>query len=282
MGCDWIPVARPYAVALNNKGDNACPAFTQSRGASRSVHSTHQVGCSSADSGIPRVPGSTNSKSRSVTSLCRGRSGPWAAARAGAGADGWLARVRATERHEPDPGTLELVDAIPRRHTDRRPFSSQPVDAITSSRQAHQQMVQGSAAADAHLTVVRVGHGEALGCIQEEFDGVAVQPPGPGLGVVQGRSVPSQFDGPADCLIGRSLHIHGCLQALATNVTGEQNAVARLSPGPPHLTPVPGGTLHPSYLRRACRWTMGMASHRAPRPRVLPAPIKASDTSANA
>lgn len=47
---------------------------------------------------------------------------------AGAGADGWLARVQATERHEPDPGTLALVDAIPRRHTDRRPFSPRPVD----------------------------------------------------------------------------------------------------------------------------------------------------------
>lgn len=39
-----------------------------------------------------------------------------------------LARVRANERCEPDPGTLELVEAIPRRHTERRPFSSEPVD----------------------------------------------------------------------------------------------------------------------------------------------------------
>lgn len=44
---------------------------------------------------------------------------------------GLLARVRLTERCHPDTQSLEWVKAIPRRRTDRRPFSSQAVGADT-------------------------------------------------------------------------------------------------------------------------------------------------------
>ena len=41
--------------------------------------------------------------------------------------DGLLASVRLVERCDVDPHALRLVEAIPRRHTDRRPFSSERV-----------------------------------------------------------------------------------------------------------------------------------------------------------
>lgn len=40
---------------------------------------------------------------------------------------GLLARVRLTDRCDVDPDDLRLVEAIPRRHTDRRPFASETV-----------------------------------------------------------------------------------------------------------------------------------------------------------